>query len=109
MWHYAQRQILLAVPVLIGVSLLVFVMLSYIPGQAPEILALQAGEAMSAEQLAAFRERLGLNDPLPVQLVKYLAATARGDLGYSIAYKGLPVVDVLAGRLWPTLILFGLG
>ncbi len=37
------------------------------------------------------------------------AATLQGDLGYSFQYQGLPVTEVLAGRLWPTLILFGLG
>ena len=39
----------------------------------------------------------------------YLAATAQGDLGFSFVYRGLPVVDVLADRIWPTVILFGLG
>jgi peptide/nickel transport system permease protein len=85
MLNYIQRQLLLGVPVLLGVSVLVYLMLSYIPGQAPEILALQAGgSSMTPAEMEAFRERLGLNDPLPVQYAKFLGKALRGDLGRSI-------------------------
>jgi peptide/nickel transport system permease protein len=95
MWTYVQRQLLLGVPVLLGVSALVFVMLSYIPGQAPEILMLQAGgAAMTPDELAAFRERLGLNDPLPVQYLRFLGNALQGDLGRSIR-SNRQVVDII--------------
>jgi ABC-type dipeptide/oligopeptide/nickel transport systems, permease components len=65
---------------------------------------------VSAEALAATRERWGLDKPvLPDQFVSYLGAMAQGDLGFSFVYRGLPVVDVLSDRIWPTVILFGLG
>lgn len=99
MWHYIQRQFLMGVPVLLGVSALVFIMLSYIPGQAPEILALQAGgAAMSPEELEAFRERLGLNDPLPVQYARFLSNAVQGDLGRSIR-SNRQVVEIIADAL----------
>ena len=46
---------------------------------------------------------------IPDQLVDYLEATAAGDLGFSFKFHGEPVTEVLAGRLWPTVILFGVG
>jgi len=99
MWHYIQRQFLMGIPVLLGVSALVFVMLSYIPGQAPEILALQAGgAAMTPEEMQAFRERLGLNDPLPVQYVRFLSNAVQGDLGRSIR-SNRQVVEIIADAL----------
>ena len=65
---------------------------------------------MSAEAIAATRERWGLDKPiLPDQFVPYLGAMAQGDLGFSFVYRGLPVIDVLSDRIWPTVILFGLG
>jgi peptide/nickel transport system permease protein len=65
---------------------------------------------VSAEAIAATRERWGLDKPiLPDQFVSYLGAMAQGDLGFSFVYRGLPVIDVLSDRIWPTVILFGLG
>ncbi len=55
-------------------------------------------------------ERWGLDRPvLPDQFVAYVEATAQGDLGESFKFQGVSVADVLAERIWPTLILFGLG
>jgi peptide/nickel transport system permease protein len=103
MWAYIQRQLFLGVPVLLGVSILVFVMLSYIPGQAPEILVLQAGgSAMTPEELDAFRERLGLNDPLPVQYLNFLGNALQGDLGRSIR-SNRQVVEIIVDAFPRTL------
>jgi ABC-type dipeptide/oligopeptide/nickel transport system permease component len=109
MWNYIQRQLLLGVPVLLGVSVLVFVMLSYIPGQAPEILALQAGgTGLTADEMAALRERLGLNDPLPVQYFKFLGNALQGDLGRSMR-SNRQVVEILVDAFPRTLELAAAG
>lgn len=84
MLTYIRRQLLLAIPVLLGVSALVFLMLSYVPGQAPEILALQSGSAATAEELDKVREQMGLNDPVIVQYGRFLGNALQGDLGRSI-------------------------
>ena len=85
-----------------------FVLFRMMPGSPDRILLRNPN--VSAEAVAAARERWGLDKPLfPDQLVAYLQATATGDLGYSFKFHGESVTDVLAGRLWPTLILFGLG
>ncbi len=102
MTSYIRRQLAFALPVLLGVSALVFFMLSYIPGQAPEILALQAGTAVTAEELDRIREQLGLNDPIPVQYGRFLRAAVQGDLGRSIR-SNRPVTEIIADAFPATL------
>ncbi len=102
MFAYIQRQLLFAIPVLLGVSVLVFFMLSYIPGQAPDILALQSGTATSAEDLERMREQQGLNDPVIVQYGRFLGKALQGDLGYSIRSKQ-PVTQIIVTAFPATL------
>lgn len=85
-----------------------FVLFRMMPGSPERVLGRNPN--VSTEALAATRERWGLDKPvIPDQFVSYLGAMAQGDLGFSFIYRGLPVVDVLADRIWPTVILFGLG
>jgi peptide/nickel transport system permease protein len=73
--------------------------------------------ANSAEIIAAFRERFGLDDPIHVQYLRYLWALTRFDLGYSIAYFPARVMDIVSNALpytiglltLTTIITFGLG
>lgn len=85
-----------------------FVLFRLMPGS-PE-RGISRNPNISLETKAALRERWGLNKPVfPDQFVAYLGATAQGDLGLSFQYRGRPVADVLGSRVWPTVILFGLG
>src|SRR5262249_60995629 len=77
---YALRRLLQAVPVLLLASAAIFLMLRLIPGD-PAIVIL--GSDARPEQIAAIREQLHLNDPLPVQYLAWLGRVAQGDLGYS--------------------------
>ncbi|MFC7401611.1 ABC transporter permease [Citricoccus sp. GCM10030269] len=89
--------------VLLGVVLIVFLMLQLIPGDpARTILGAGASEA----DIQAVRQELGLNDPLVVQFLNYLAGLGTGDLGRSLTVKQ-PVVDLLLPRFENTLILAG--
>src|SRR5690242_4412446 len=97
--RYLLSKVLQALGTVVFIVILNFILFRMMPGSPDRILR---NPNITEEVREAARERWGLNDPVPIQLVKYLAATAQGDLGYSIAYKGLPVSDVLAGRLWPT-------
>jgi peptide/nickel transport system permease protein len=86
-----------------------FVLFRMMPGS-PERVILRGTPNVTQEQLAAARERWGLNDPLfPDQFVAFVGATASGDLGYSFVARGRTVTDVLGQRVWPTVLLFGLG
>lgn len=97
-----------AVFTIVMLVILNFALFRMMPGSPERVLGRNPN--VSAEAIAATRERWGLDKPvIPDQLVSYVVATAQGDLGFSFVYRGLPVVDVLADRIWPTVILFGLG
>ena len=65
---------------------------------------------ISAEVKTQLRAKWGLDKPLiPDQLMSFVVSTAQGDFGLSYKYRGQPVTEVLGSRIWPTVILFGLG
>ncbi|RIH84692.1 ABC transporter permease [Calidithermus roseus] len=96
MWAYVARRLLGLIPVLFGISLLVFGFLRAIPGD-PAVVML--GERGTPEQIEALREKLGLNRPLPEQYVIFVGQLLRGDLGRS-SFSLLEVRDLLAAK-WP--------
>lgn len=97
-----------AIFTIVMLVILNFALFRMMPGSPERVLGRNPN--VSAESIAATRERWGLDKPVfPDQFTGYLAATVQGDLGFSFVYRGLPVVEVLADRIWPTVILFGLG
>ncbi len=85
------------VVVLPAISVLVFLLLEIMPGDPAEVIAGNSGDA-SPEAVAAIREALGLNRPLPVRYLSWLGDALRGDLGASYA-NGQPVMDAIKSRL----------
>jgi peptide/nickel transport system permease protein len=82
MYIYIAQRLLSAVPVIVGVTLLVFLMLHLVPG---DPAAQMLGEmAVSEAAILNLRQQLGLNDPLHVQYGNFLASALRGELGVSI-------------------------
>ena len=77
MLRFAVRRLLLLVPILIGLSILVFVWVRALPGSPAEALL---GERADEQDIAQIREQLGLDDPLPVQYWRFLQTVAQGDL-----------------------------
>ncbi len=98
MTKYIIRRLLQTIPVLLGVSILVFSLMFLIPGDAARMIA---GEAASPQTIENIRERLGLNDPAYVQYGRYLSNALQGDLGNSIR-SGRPVIDEIKIRFWIT-------
>lgn len=96
MGRYIARRLLNLIPILLGITLLVFVFLHLIPGDPAVVMS---GERATPEQVAALKERLGLNQPLPLQYLKFLLNLIRLDLGNSII-SGVPIVDEIKTR-WP--------
>jgi len=101
MLTFIARRVLATIPVLVLVALFVFLMLRLTPGDPAAILA---GDNASPAQIAEIRERLGLNDPLPTQLVIWSGRLLRGDLGESFFFKR-QVTSLIAQRIEPTLAL----
>jgi len=81
MIRYLITRLLLAVPTLLAVFTIVFLVIRIVPGD-PATAAL--GDYASQDAVEALRERMGLNDPIPVQYVEYLGNLLRGDLGTSM-------------------------
>lgn len=97
---YVLRRLAGAVLMLLAVSLIVFVLLDVIPGDAAHTLA---GDLASAEQLAAARHELGLDQPLFVRYARFVEGVVlRGDLGASVV-SGRPVATLLSERFGATL------
>lgn len=96
MWTYATRRLLLAIPTLVGVTLVTFVLVALSPGD-PALAML--GDHYTEDQYLAVRAELGLDDPLPVRYGRWASRVARGDLGRSNLTKR-EVVEDLAER-WP--------
>jgi peptide/nickel transport system permease protein len=100
MLNLLARRLTIAVPVLFGVTILVFLILHLIPGDPAQILLF--GSRPTPEQIAHLRSQLGLDQPLPVQYLAYLARLAHGDLGQSFI-TNRPVAEEIAQRLPDTL------
>jgi len=97
--RYIIRRVLLLIPVLLGVSVVVFAMLRLIPGDPAEVMM---GEHATDEALAESRERMGLDQPIPVQYLRYMRDLLRLDLGRSIM-TNRPVTEEIAQRFPATL------
>jgi len=100
---FVVRRLLLALPTLVGVTVLTFVLLHLAPGG--PALAL-AGEKATPAQLARITHELGLDRPWPEQYGAWLGALLRGDLGFSYIRQA-PVTALIAARLPATILLMG--
>ncbi|HVL97856.1 MAG TPA: nickel ABC transporter permease [Egibacteraceae bacterium] len=102
MTAYALRRILLLVPTLIGISLLGFALANLAPGDPAVQYVIRTTDAQpTPERVAAARDQLGLDLPLPAQYVKWLGDAVAGDLGVSYATRR-PVTAELGQRIRPT-------
>jgi peptide/nickel transport system permease protein len=104
--HYLARKLAQAFVTIVAILILNFLMFRMMPGSPDRIIK---NPNLTPEVIAATRARWGLDKPLlPDQLVAYVKATATGDLGYSIFYRGQPVTEVLGEKVGPTILLVGL-
>ena len=94
MLRFTVRRLLLLVPILIGLSILIFVWIRALPGSPAEALL---GERADEQSTAEIREQLGLDDPIYIQYWRYLQTLADGELGTSITTRR-PVTEELKER-----------
>ncbi|GLU25424.1 ABC transporter permease [Brucella sp. NBRC 12950] len=96
---YLLKRIFALVPVLLLVSVFVFLLLRLTPGDPAAILA---GDAATTEQLERIREAMGLNEPILTQYFTWMGNIMQGDLGVSLI-SGVPVLDMVSQRIGPTI------
>jgi peptide/nickel transport system permease protein len=101
MLAYIARRLASTVLVMGIVAVFVFLLLHLSPGDPAAIIA---GDNATAEQIQGIRKQLGLDDPLPVQFFRWVAAVVQGDLGISI-FSNEPVAKLISQRIEPTLSL----
>jgi len=100
MSQYLVRRLLLAGPVLLGVSIAVFLMMHLIPGD-PALAMLRGQPTVTEADIDRVRHQLGLDDPLPVQYLKYIGRAVRGDFGESV-HSHRPVLEMIGEQAWST-------
>ena len=107
MGAFVLRRIAVAIPVLIGVTLLAYLLVDLAPGDPVTALIDPVTRAeLGAEWVQLRKEQLGLDDPAPVRYLLWLREVARGNLGYSLV-SGQSVAGQIAARLGPTVLLMG--
>lgn len=101
MSQYLVRRFILAGPVLLGVSIAVFLMMHLIPGD-PALAMLRGQPTVTEADIDRVRHQLGLDDPLPVQYLKYISRALIGDFGESV-HSHRPVLEMIGEQAWSTI------
>jgi peptide/nickel transport system permease protein len=102
--RYLARRLLAAIPVMVMVATAVFLLLFLTPGDPAAVIL---GADARPEQVAELRARLGLDQPVYIQLGNWYLRLLRGDLGQSI-FENRPVIEAVMSRAEPTLLLTSL-
>lgn len=105
MTPYVLRRLAQMVPLVLGITVVLFAVIQAAPG-GPEAALLESGRFIDPAVIEAYRERLGLDQPVHVQYVRWLGAAVRGDLGVSFSTTR-PVGEMILERLPATLELMG--
>lgn len=107
MLKFIGKRLLMLIPVVLGISFIIFAIMSLTPGDPAQM---KLGENASPEAIEAMREELGLNDPFLVRYVKYIGGCLTGDFGKSYR-TNLPVIDEIKTRFPVSLAIafFGIG
>ncbi len=99
MTEYVIRRLILMIPTLLLVSLIVFTIMRVIPGDVATLIATRGGEGIaSQDEIQSLRDKIGLNDPLPIQYAKFIFGLIKFDVGNSL-WSGRPVIAELISRL----------
>lgn len=100
MLRFVAKRLLMLIPIMLGVTLIIFCIRAFTPGDPIDSLL---PDTATEEQRQELREELGLDKPLPVQFIKYVAGVVTGDLGTSYVTKQ-PVLQEILSRM-PTTIM----
>jgi peptide/nickel transport system permease protein len=102
---YTARRLVQMIPLLFGISIVLFAVIQAAPG-GPEAALLESGRFIDPAVIEAYRERLGVDQPVYIQYLRWLTAAFSGDLGISFSTTR-PVAEMIFERLPATLELMG--
>ena len=102
MKKYILKRLMTLLPTIFIVSVVVFMLVHLTPG---DPAAMMLGEDATLEDIAALHTKLGLDDPILVQYVRWLWNCLHGDLGISTAVVGKPVSEMISSHFRPTICL----
>ncbi len=101
MYQYIARRLFLTIPVVLGVSIIVFAIIRMIPGDPARAMA---GPQASPQYIESVRARYGLDEPIAVQYMTFMRRAVQGDFGISV-FSRRPVITEIAERFPRTLLL----
>ena len=99
---YLIRRTIFLVPLMLGLSLVMFVLIHSAPGDPVTALMGERG-ASNPDFVEETRKQLGLDQPLPVQYIKWVAQLAQGDFGTAYTFNRTPVLELIGQRFWGTI------
>ena len=102
MWSFVLKRLLHMIPLLLGVSLLTFLLMSLAPGDF--YTSLSQNPQISQDTILKLKAQYHLDQPWYVQYFYWFKSVMHGDFGYSMAYK-IPAASLIFGRLWNTFLL----
>src|SRR6478735_6414391 len=106
-WSYLVRRTLILIPLLIGLSIIMFTLIHAAPGD-PVVAMMGPTAASNPRYVEQARANLGLDQSLPRQYVTWLTNLLHGDFGTAYTFGNKPVIDLIGDRLWNTVVLQGI-
>jgi peptide/nickel transport system permease protein len=106
-WSYLIRRTLILIPLLIGLSIVMFVLIHAAPGD-PVVAMMGPTAAGNPQYVEQARANLGLDEPLPVQYITWLKNLLKGDFGTAYTFGNKPVLELIEDRFWATFVLQGI-
>ena len=101
LFQYILKRILEVIPILLIVSIIIFLFTHFIPGDPARLVA---GKDATLEEVTNIRSELGLDEPIVKQYVTYMGNLVQGDLGTSLK-TGMPITSMFASRIMPSIYL----
>jgi peptide/nickel transport system permease protein len=104
---YMARRVLMLIPLLLGLSLVMFILIQAAPGD-PVLTMMGEQAASNPEYVEQTRKNLGLDQPLPIQYLRWVGNLVQGDFGTAYTFNRAPVLDLIGDRIWSTMQLQGI-
>ena len=104
---YMIRRFLFLIPLLVGLSIIMFTLIRLAPGD-PAIAMMSPSAASNPDYLEQTRRNLGLDEPLPVQYITWVGNLLTGDFGTAYTFNNKPVLALIGERFWGTVQLQGI-